>query len=54
MMLLDELGYFLFGGSCVLTLFEKGAVTLAEDLLESSKNGLELYAKMGDHMCKKI
>jgi phosphatidylserine decarboxylase len=50
----DELGYFLFGGSCVITLFEEGAVTLAEDLRESSRNGLELYAKMGDHMCKKI
>jgi phosphatidylserine decarboxylase len=49
----DELGYFLFGGSCVITLFEEGAVTLAEDLLESTGNGLELYAKMGDHMCKK-
>ena len=49
----DELGYFLFGGSGVITLFEEGAVTLAEDLLESTGNGLELYAKMGDHMCKK-
>ncbi len=43
----QEYGHFLFGGSCLLTLFEKGTVTLAEDLLECTSKGIELYAKMG-------
>ena len=43
----DELGYFLFGGSCVLTLFEEGAVTLAEDLRESSKKWVGTLCKNG-------
>ena len=44
----EELGYFLFGGSSVLTLYEKNSVKLADDLLESTASGLELYARMGD------
>ncbi len=43
----DEFGYFLFGGSCVITIFEVGKVNLSNDLLETSRNGIELYAKMG-------
>ena len=44
----DELGYFAFGGSCVATIFEKGRVQLAEDLISHSANSTEVYAKMGD------
>ena len=43
----DEFGYFSFGGSSVLTLFEEGKVSLSPDLLENSSEGIELYAKMG-------
>ncbi|MBC2593682.1 phosphatidylserine decarboxylase [Ruficoccus amylovorans] len=43
-----EKGYFRFGGSMCITLFEPGAVTLAADLLEHSTAGRELYARMGD------
>lgn len=46
----DEKGYFRFGGSCVITLFEPGRVTLAEDLLAAAAEGRELYARVGDRM----
>ena len=46
----EEFGYFSFGGSSVLTLFEEGKVSLSPDLLEHSSNGIELYARMGDRM----
>ncbi|MBT3635940.1 MAG: phosphatidylserine decarboxylase [Opitutae bacterium] len=46
----EEFGYFSFGGSSVLTLFEEGKVTLSSDLLEHSSKGIELYARMGDRM----
>ena len=46
----EEYGYFLFGGSSVLTLFEKDAITLAADLTESTASGIELYAKMGQSL----
>ncbi len=43
----DEKGRFLFGGSTVITLFEPGRVTLAEDLTAATAKGMETYAKMG-------
>jgi len=43
----DEKGYFAFGGSSTLLLFEPGTVALAADLLETSAKVMELYAKMG-------
>ncbi len=45
-----EKGYFAFGGSSTITLFEPGAVTLAEDLLENSAKQVELYARIGTPM----
>ncbi|MBK1875525.1 archaetidylserine decarboxylase [Pelagicoccus mobilis] len=44
----DELGYFAFGGSCVITLFERDRVKLADDLAENGPRQLEVYAKVGD------
>lgn len=46
----DEKGYFKFGGSETITLFEPGRIQLADDLLENSEQGRELYARMGDVM----
>jgi phosphatidylserine decarboxylase len=46
----DEKGYFKFGGSETITLFEPGRITLAEDLLENSRMNRELYARMGDYL----
>ena len=45
-----EKGYFAFGGSSTLTLFEPGAIQLADDLLENSARQVELYAKVGSRM----
>jgi phosphatidylserine decarboxylase len=43
----DEKGYFSFGGSSTITLFEPGKVRFSEDLLHHSVEGRELYARMG-------
>jgi len=43
----DEKGYFSFGGSSTITLFEPGRVRFSDDLLHHSAEGRELYARMG-------
>ncbi len=43
-----ELGYFAFGGSCVITVFERDRVRLAADLVENGRQQREVYAKVGD------
>lgn len=48
----EEKGYFAFGGSTLITLFQYKRITLAEDLLHLSQQGIELYAHMGDFMGK--
>ena len=45
-----EQGYFAFGGSSTITLFEPGMVTLAPDLLDHSSRLTELYAQVGSRM----
>ena len=45
----QEKGYFSFGGSSIITLFEPGKVKLAKDLLKYSSIGIEMYAHMGDY-----
>ena len=45
-----EKGYFAFGGSSTLTLFEPGVVRLEADLLENSARQIELYARIGSVM----
>ena len=45
-----EKGYFKFGGSSMITLFEPNAVALALDLLEQTGQHRELYARVGDQM----
>jgi phosphatidylserine decarboxylase len=45
-----EKGYFRFGGSSTLLLFEPGRVRLAEDLVEQSRHRRELYARTGDRL----
>ena len=41
-------GYFSFGGSCVTTVYKKGAIRFDDDLLEQAAHGREVYAKMGE------
>ncbi|MEM8671358.1 MAG: archaetidylserine decarboxylase [Planctomycetota bacterium] len=46
----EEKGFFRFGGSSTITLFEPGRVQFDDDLLSNSAQRCELYARVGDHM----
>jgi phosphatidylserine decarboxylase len=46
----SEKGYFRFGGSSTITIFEPGRIEFDQDLIENSLQNRELYARMGDHM----
>ncbi|KAE8351716.1 phosphatidylserine decarboxylase-domain-containing protein [Aspergillus coremiiformis] len=43
----EELGYFKFGGSTLLLLFEEGMVNFDSDLVENSKGPLETLIRVG-------
>lgn len=43
----DEFGYFSFGGSTVVCVFEKDAIELDEDLLANSERALETLVSVG-------
>lgn len=45
-----EKGYFRFGGSSTITIFEPGRIRFDQDLIENSKQHRELYARVGDHL----
>ena len=44
----EEKGYFTFGGSSVLLLFEKGKIKIDDDILKNTKNGYETKVYMGE------
>lgn len=46
----EEKGLFAFGGSCVITIFQRGRIRFDADVLEQSANHLETYARMGDRL----
>ncbi len=46
----EEKGLFKFGGSCVITLFEKGRIKFDDDLVKHSADCVETYVKMGDRL----
>lgn len=46
----EEKGVFKFGGSCVITLFERGRIRFDPDLLAQSAQHVETYARMGDRL----
>ncbi len=48
----DEQGYFAFGGSTVMTFFEPGRITLAEDIATNTAKGMETFARCGDLLGK--
>jgi phosphatidylserine decarboxylase len=50
----DEKGFFRFGGSSFITIFEPDRIRFADDLLEHSAHGREVFAKMGDHAATRI
>ena len=48
----QEKGYFLFGGSTVVMVSQKGALTIDKDLLDYSQKGIETYIRLGDKIAK--
>jgi len=46
----DEKGYFRFGGSSTLLVFQRGRIEFAPDLIGNSAQHRELYARIGDRM----
>jgi len=46
----QEKGWFAFGGSTIIILFEKGRVRVDEDILENTKKGYETSMKMGERL----
>ncbi|MGE3954106.1 MAG: phosphatidylserine decarboxylase [Parachlamydiales bacterium] len=48
----DEKGYFSFGGSSVVLLFEPGRITFDPDLVAASGEGLEVMCLMGQSLGK--
>ena len=49
----EEKGYFKFGGSTVVLLFEKGKLHIDEDLLINTAKGYETTVKMGERIGEK-
>lgn len=48
----QEKGYFKFGGSTLVLLFEKGKVKIDQDLIENTKKGFETRILMGENIAK--
>lgn len=46
----DEKGYFSFGGSSLILLFEKGKIKFARDLLSFSSQHAEIFCRFGEAM----
>jgi len=50
----DELGYFAFGGSTTIVVFQEGKIQYDEDLLINSHKPLETLVQMGDSLGRAI
>lgn len=50
----SEKGYFEFGGSCLILLFQPGKIQFEQDLIDASAEYTETYAKIGEPLghCK--
>jgi len=46
----EELGYFAFGGSTVIVLFQKDRIVLDIDLVNNSKQPIETYVQVGHRL----
>ncbi|MDE3045335.1 MAG: phosphatidylserine decarboxylase [Verrucomicrobiota bacterium] len=46
----QEKGYFEFGGSCIVLLFEKGRIQFDPDLIENTRKGYETLCRFGESM----
>ncbi len=47
-----EKGYFAFGGSSLVLVFEEGKIQFDEDLILNTKKGLETSIKMGENIAR--
>lgn len=50
----NEKGYFSFGGSCLILLFNPGTIQLDQDLIDASSRGIEVLGQMGQSLGKQI
>lgn len=50
----EEKGYFSFGGSSLILLFEKDCIHFDEDLIEASKQHIEILCHMGQSMARAL
>ena len=46
----DPFGYFAYGGSTTIALFQKGRAAFDEDVRENSRKQIETLVKMGEHI----
>ncbi len=46
----NEKGYFSFGGSCIILLFEPGKIKFDQDLLDASSQKIEVLGKLGQSL----
>jgi phosphatidylserine decarboxylase len=46
----DEKGYFEFGGSCIVLLFEKNRIVFDEDLVKNTESGFETLGRLGQSL----
>jgi phosphatidylserine decarboxylase len=46
----EEMGYFAFGGSCLIMLLEPNQVKIDEDLMANTARGLETTVQMGERL----
>lgn len=47
---MDEKGFFRFGGSTIIQLFQKNAVSVDEDIEKLSESGIEVLVKTGERV----
>lgn len=50
----EEKGYFSFGASALIVIFEKGKIVFDEDLLEATQQGNEIRCLVGQSMGKSV
>ena len=51
---MEEKGYFDFGGSTVVLVFQKDAIEFSADLIDNSNNGIETLVKVGETIAHSI
>ena len=50
----EEKGYFLFGGSTIVIIVKEDIITIDDDILKNSKEGIETKVKQGEKIAKRL